>query len=33
MLAVGTFFMGQFVVFTYVRPFLETVTRVAIPTS
>jgi predicted MFS family arabinose efflux permease len=26
MLAVGTFFMGQFVLFTYVRPFLETVT-------
>ncbi len=32
MLAVGTFFMGQFVLFTYVRPFLETVTRVDIPT-
>jgi len=28
MLAVGTFFMGQFVLFTYLRPFLETVTRV-----
>ena len=28
MLAVGTFFMGQFALFTYVRPFLETVTRV-----
>ncbi|WP_426078337.1 MFS transporter [Janthinobacterium sp. PSPC3-1] len=28
MLAVGAFFMGQFVLFTYVRPFLETVTRV-----
>jgi predicted MFS family arabinose efflux permease len=28
MLAVGTFFMGQFMLFTYVRPFLETVTRV-----
>jgi predicted MFS family arabinose efflux permease len=28
MLAVGTFFMGQFVLFTYVRPFLETVTGV-----
>ena len=28
MAACGTFFMGQFVLFTYVRPFLETVTRV-----
>jgi predicted MFS family arabinose efflux permease len=28
MLAVGTFFMGQFMLFTFVRPFLETVTRV-----
>lgn len=28
MSAVGIFFMGQFVLFTYVRPFLETVTRV-----
>jgi predicted MFS family arabinose efflux permease len=28
MLAVGTFFMGQFMLFTYVRPFLETVTGV-----
>jgi predicted MFS family arabinose efflux permease len=28
MLAVGTFFMGQFMLFTYVRPFLETITRV-----
>ncbi len=28
MLAVGTFFMGQFALFTYLRPFLETVTRV-----
>lgn len=28
MLGVGAFFMGQFVLFTYVRPFLETVTRV-----
>ncbi|QBI05134.1 MFS transporter [Pseudoduganella albidiflava] len=28
MLAVGLFFMGQFTLFTYVRPFLETVTRV-----
>lgn len=28
MLAVGAFFMGQFALFTYLRPFLETVTRV-----
>ena len=28
MLAVGLFFMGQFALFTYLRPFLETVTRV-----
>lgn len=28
MLAVGAFFMGQFAMFTYLRPFLETVTRV-----
>ncbi len=28
MLAVGTFFMGQFALFTYLRPFLETVTQV-----
>lgn len=28
MLACGLFFMGQFVLFTYVRPFLESVTRV-----
>lgn len=28
MLAVGTFFMGQFVLFTYIRPFLERVTQV-----
>ena len=28
MLAVGAFFMGQFLLFTYVRPFLETVTGV-----
>jgi predicted MFS family arabinose efflux permease len=28
MLAVGIFFMGQFMLFTYVRPFLETVTGV-----
>jgi predicted MFS family arabinose efflux permease len=32
MLAVGAFFMGQFVLFTYVRPFLETVTRVEFAT-
>lgn len=32
MLAVGSFFMGQFVLFTYVRPFLETVTRVDVST-
>ncbi len=28
MLGVGVFFMGQFALYTYVRPFLETVTRV-----
>ncbi len=28
MLSVGAFFMGQFVLFTYLRPFLETVTGV-----
>lgn len=28
MLAVGIFFMGQFALFTYLRPFLETVTQV-----
>ncbi|VUC84532.1 transcriptional regulator [Raoultella terrigena] len=28
MFACGLFFMGQFALFTYVRPFLETVTRV-----
>ena len=32
MLAVGVFFMGQFALFTYLRPFLETVTRVDVPT-
>ena len=32
MLAVGAFFMGQFALFTYVRPFLETVTRVDVST-
>uniref|UniRef100_UPI000D39CB7A MFS transporter n=1 Tax=unclassified Variovorax TaxID=663243 RepID=UPI000D39CB7A len=30
MLAVGVFFMGQFALFTYLRPFLETVTRVGV---
>ncbi|PLN73788.1 MFS transporter, partial [Klebsiella quasipneumoniae] len=29
LLACGLFFMGQFTLFTYVRPFLETVTRVS----
>lgn len=28
MLGVGIFFMGEFALFTYIRPFLETVTRV-----
>ena len=32
MLAVGVFFMGQFALFTYPRPFLETVTRVGVST-
>lgn len=32
MLAVGLFFMGQFALFTYLRPFLETVTRVDVST-
>ncbi|HEY1846739.1 MAG TPA: MFS transporter [Buttiauxella sp.] len=32
LLACGLFFMGQFSLFTYVRPFLETVTRVDINT-
>ncbi len=32
MLAVSLFFMGQFSLYTYVRPFLETVTQVNIPT-
>ncbi|TDY35747.1 putative MFS family arabinose efflux permease [Janthinobacterium sp. 75] len=32
MLAVSTFFMGQFALFTYLRPFLENVTRVGIST-
>ncbi|QAV23028.1 MFS transporter [Proteus hauseri] len=30
MLAIGLFFMGQFTLFTYVRPFLETVVKVDI---
>lgn len=30
--ACGLFFMGQFALFTYVRPFLETVTRVNVST-
>lgn len=32
MAACGAFFMGQFVLFTYVRPFLETVTHVNVST-
>lgn len=32
MLSVGAFFMGQFVLFTYLRPFLETVTQVDVST-
>lgn len=32
MLGVGTFFTGQFILFTYVRPFLEIVTQVDIST-
>ncbi|WP_416047438.1 MFS transporter [Cupriavidus basilensis] len=32
MLGVGLFFMGQFALFTYVRPFLERVTRVDVST-
>ena len=32
MAACGAFFMGQFAFFTYVRPFLETVTRVSVST-
>ncbi|RKH97068.1 MFS transporter [Corallococcus sp. AB038B] len=31
-LAVALFFMGQFALFTYLRPFLETVTRVGVST-
>ncbi len=32
MLAVSVFFMGQFMLFTYLRPFLESVTRVSVST-
>lgn len=32
MASVGFFFMGQFALFTYVRPFLETVTQVEVST-
>ncbi|MFA7944752.1 MFS transporter [Pseudomonas brenneri] len=32
MLAVGVFFMGQFALFTYLRPFLETATEVDVST-
>ena len=32
MAAGGVFFMGQFALFTYVRPFLETVTGISVPT-
>jgi predicted MFS family arabinose efflux permease len=32
MTAVGTFFMGQFALYTYVRPFLETITEVDVST-
>jgi len=32
MLAASVFFMGQFTLFTYLRPFLETVTQVDAPT-
>lgn len=32
MLAISLFFMGQFSLYTYVRPFLETITRVDIST-
>ncbi|MBT2567843.1 MFS transporter [Arthrobacter sp. ISL-85] len=32
MAACGSFFMGQFVLFTYIRPFLETVTRADVAT-
>lgn len=32
MAACGLFFMGQFALFTYVRPFLETITRAGVST-
>lgn len=32
MLSVGVFFMGQFALVTFIRPFLETVTAVTVPT-
>jgi len=32
MVAVSVFFMGQFMLFTYLRPFLETVTHVSVST-
>lgn len=32
MASVGLFFMGQFALFTYIRPFLETVTKVDVST-
>ena len=32
MLAIALLFLGQFALFTYLRPFLETVTRVDVPT-
>lgn len=32
MLAIAAFFMGQFALYTYVRPFLETVTQVEVAT-
>ena len=32
MLAIAVFFMGQFALFTFLRPFLETVTRVNVST-
>ena len=32
MVAVSAFFMGQFMLFTYLRPFLETVTHVSVST-
>lgn len=32
MAAIGMFFMGQFMLFTYLRPFLETTTQVDAPT-